>query len=87
MSGHELLRAILNDPQFAWLRPVSELIVRIDETLENDLAGEVGTPGDVSAIIIQARTLVYRTRQAIATLSGITRHSRSIPTRYSHTAA
>jgi hypothetical protein len=58
VSGHELLHAILNDPQFAWLRPVSELIVRIDETMENDLAGEVGTPADVSAIITQARTLV-----------------------------
>ena len=61
VSGHELLHAILNDPQFAWLRPVSELIVRIDETLENDLpdeAGRAGWPADVAAIITQARTLV-----------------------------
>ncbi len=61
VSGHELLHAILNDPQFAWLRPVSELIVRIDETLENDLADErsrAGSPADVAAIIAQARTLV-----------------------------
>ena len=61
VSGHELLHAILNDPQFVWLRPVSELIVRIDETLENDLpagAGGHGSPADLSAIIAQARTLV-----------------------------
>jgi hypothetical protein len=61
VSGHELLHAILNDPQFVWLRPVSELIVRIDETLENDVPGGAGTQasqGDVSAIITQARTLV-----------------------------
>ena len=60
VSGHELLHAILNDPQFVWLRPVSELIVRIDETLESDLdeGGRAGSPADVAAIIAQARTLV-----------------------------
>jgi hypothetical protein len=61
VSGHELLHAILNDPQFVWLRPVSELIVRIDETIENDVPDEGGAPssgGDVAAIIGQARTLV-----------------------------
>jgi len=58
VSGHELLRAILNDPQFAWLRPVSELIVRIDETLESDLPAEPVRAPDVAAIIAQARTLV-----------------------------
>jgi hypothetical protein len=30
----EFLQLVLNDPWFAWLRPVSELIVRIDELLE-----------------------------------------------------
>jgi hypothetical protein len=61
VSGHELLHAILNDPQFAWLRPVSELIVRIDEALENDLPDPVAghtTVADVAAILAQARTLV-----------------------------
>jgi hypothetical protein len=61
VSGHELLHAILNDPQFAWLRPVSELIVRIDEALENDLPAEVSghtTTADLTAIVAQARTLV-----------------------------
>ena len=30
----QLLQAIFNDPSFAWLRPMSGLIVRIDEALE-----------------------------------------------------
>src|SRR3954466_16130054 len=35
-SPGTLLTALMNDPQFAWLRPLSELIVRIDESLEID---------------------------------------------------
>jgi hypothetical protein len=35
-SPGSLLTALMNDPQFAWLRPLSELIVRIDESLEID---------------------------------------------------
>jgi hypothetical protein len=54
-TGHPLLQAILNDPQFAWLRPLSELIVRIDETLDNDVAD---IPGEADAIVAQARKLV-----------------------------
>jgi hypothetical protein len=30
----ELLRLLLNDPYFAWLRPVSGIIAQIDEALE-----------------------------------------------------
>lgn len=55
VSGHELLQAILHDPQFAWLRPLSELIVRIDEMLEHE---SPDMPGDVSAILDRARALV-----------------------------
>jgi hypothetical protein len=54
-TGHNLLQAILTDPQFAWLRPLSELIVRIDEMLESE-APDV--PDDGSAIVAQARALV-----------------------------
>lgn len=54
-TGNPLLHAILTDPQFAWLRPLSELIVRIDETLDNDVAD---IPGEADAIIAQARKLV-----------------------------
>jgi hypothetical protein len=46
----------MSDPQFAWLRPVSELIVRIDESLEIDAME--GPAIDVESILAQARTLV-----------------------------
>ena len=37
VSSSELLKAIVEDPQFGWLRPISELIVRIDETVDTEL--------------------------------------------------
>jgi hypothetical protein len=55
MSGGELLRVIVADPQFAWLHPVSELIVRIDETLDTEAPD---TTVDLDAIVAQARRLV-----------------------------
>jgi hypothetical protein len=51
----ELLKVIMEDPQFAWLRPISELIVRIDETLEME-APDV--PSDVDALVSRARSVV-----------------------------
>jgi hypothetical protein len=33
-SGGELLKLLLDDPHFAWLRPMSQTIVRIDEMLD-----------------------------------------------------
>jgi hypothetical protein len=56
VSAGELLRVIVNDPQFAWLHPVSELIVRIDESLEIDALD--GPEVDVDAIVMQSRRLV-----------------------------
>ena len=55
MSGGELLKVIVADPQFAWLRPVSELIVRIDEALD---AEAPDTIVDVVAIVSKARRVV-----------------------------
>src|SRR3954463_7686811 len=55
-SPGELLNIVMNDPQFAWLHPVSELIVRIDESLE--IAALDGPEVDVDAIVAQVRTLV-----------------------------
>ena len=37
-SNTDLLNAFLEHPQFAWLRPMSQLIVRIDEMLEDKAA-------------------------------------------------
>lgn len=55
-SPGELLQVIVSDPQFAWLRGVSELIVRIDESLEIDALE--GPEIDVGLILLQARTIV-----------------------------
>jgi hypothetical protein len=55
MGAAELLKVIVEDPQFAWLRPVSELIARIDQVLQND-APDVKV--DVDSILTQARTLI-----------------------------
>jgi hypothetical protein len=51
----QLLRIVMTDPQFAWLRPVSELIVRIDESLDMEVPD---APIDVEGIIAQARSIV-----------------------------
>jgi hypothetical protein len=53
-SSNDLLTALLNDPQFAWLRPISQLIVRIDEVL-----GDKTPPmrNDVDAVVSQVRAL------------------------------
>ena len=55
VSSHDLLQAILGDPQFAWLRPLSELIVRIDELMAHEAPD---TSADVNAILDRARALV-----------------------------
>jgi hypothetical protein len=55
LSGGELLKVIVADPQFAWLHPISELIVRIDETLD---AEAPDTTVDLDAIVAHARRVV-----------------------------
>jgi hypothetical protein len=55
VSPGDLLRIVMNDAQFAWLRPISELIVRIDAGVETDAPDTVT---DVEAIVTQARNLV-----------------------------
>jgi hypothetical protein len=58
-SAAELLKLIVEDAQFAWLRPISELIVRIDETVETGDADPSGdSSADVDALIARARELV-----------------------------
>jgi hypothetical protein len=54
-SPGELLASVMRDPQFAWLHPLSELIVRMDELLAGD---ERDDRLDVQAVVRQARTLV-----------------------------
>ena len=55
MGAGELLQIIMTAPQFAWLHPISEVIVRIDQALDEEAPD---TTVDVDAIIIQARRLV-----------------------------
>lgn len=55
VTGGELLQLVINHQQFAWLRPVSELIVRIDEMLD---AEEPATADDAEALLAGARTLL-----------------------------
>jgi hypothetical protein len=49
------LELVLNDPWFAWLRPMSGLVVRIDEALD---AKEPATDAEVRKLIEDVRTLV-----------------------------
>jgi hypothetical protein len=53
-SSRALLDALLQDPQFAWLRPISQLIVRIDEMLEDAIP-----PGqnDLEVVLAHVRDL------------------------------
>jgi hypothetical protein len=51
LSATELLQVLLHDPEFAWLRPLSECIVRIDEMLSG--AGQA----DEDAILVHVRAL------------------------------
>jgi len=55
LTPGELLKVIVSDPQFAWLHPVTALIVRIDETLDME-APDILV--DLDAIVAQARRLV-----------------------------
>lgn len=54
----ELLKAITTDPQFSWLRPLSELIIRIDVILDADREGQEPEPVDASGMAAQMRLLL-----------------------------
>jgi hypothetical protein len=56
-TASELLKVMVEDPQFAWLRPISELIVRIDETVEAEEASPDGHV-DIDALVTRARAVV-----------------------------
>ena len=51
----ELLSIVMRDPHFAWLHPLSELIVRIDSMLDVE---HPEPRAEVEAILRQARTLI-----------------------------
>jgi hypothetical protein len=53
-TSNAMLDALLKDPQFAWLRQLSQLVVRIDEMLEDKIPPG---PGDLEAITGHIRDL------------------------------
>jgi hypothetical protein len=58
-SAGELLKLIVEDGQFAWLRPISELIVRIDQTVETvDADASADVASEVEAVLARAREVV-----------------------------
>jgi hypothetical protein len=54
-SNANLLQLVINDPWFAWLHSVSELIVRIDENMAAD---SPTTDSDVDALADQVEKLL-----------------------------
>jgi catechol 2,3-dioxygenase len=54
-STGSLLQLVISDPWFAWLHPLSELVVRIDETIE---PGSPATEGDAAALVEQVERLL-----------------------------
>jgi hypothetical protein len=51
VSATELLQGLLHDPEFAWLRPISESIVHIDAMLADQAVA------DEDGILVQVRAL------------------------------
>jgi hypothetical protein len=49
-----LLQLIIHDPWFHWLRPISALIVQMDEWLEEDRKSS-GSPDQAEILLAQAR--------------------------------
>lgn len=59
LTPNEYLQAVLNEPEFAWLRPASQLIVQIDEALDDAERGSGPVAGDVTAsLLAQVRALL-----------------------------
>jgi catechol 2,3-dioxygenase len=54
-STGNLLQLVINDPWFAWLHPLSELVVRIDETIEPD---SPAAEADGAALVEQVERLL-----------------------------
>ena len=54
LTSNQLLDALLGDPQFAWLRGLSQMVVRIDEMLADEIPPG---PGDLEAVLGHVRDL------------------------------
>ena len=54
-SSGQLLQLVMIDPWFAWLRPLSHLVVRIDEMME---AEQETTVQDIAKVLTEVRGLL-----------------------------
>ena len=54
-SPNHFLKLLMGDPWFAWLQPLSQLIVALDESLDGK---EALTPAGIDAAVNQTRVLV-----------------------------
>jgi hypothetical protein len=54
-STGQLLQLVMNDPWFTWLHPLSNMVVRIDEVLDDD---EALTTEDVAILLTEVRALI-----------------------------
>jgi hypothetical protein len=54
-TPQQFLKALINDPWFAWLQPFSRMVVTIDEMLESE---DPIPPEEVRALMGRARTLL-----------------------------
>ena len=66
-SPYQFLKLLTEDPWFAWLSPMTQLIAAMDERLE---AKPPLTVADVDALVAQARTLLVATEGG----EGFSRH-------------
>ena len=54
LTSNQLLEALLKEPQFAWLRGLSQMVVRIDEMLDDGIPPGAG---DLEAVLGHVRDL------------------------------
>lgn len=59
-SPYEFLQKVISDPWFAWLHPISEFVVSIDETLEREEPLQLE---DVTRIRERARVLLMASEE------------------------
>lgn len=54
-STGQLLQLVLNDPWFTWLHPLSQLVIRVDELLDEDMEP---TTVEVQYFLAEVRALI-----------------------------
>jgi hypothetical protein len=61
-SSGELLQLVIHDPWFVWLRPISALVVEIDERLDADVPP---TMTDAHGLMAAARNLLTPVEEGV----------------------